>query len=128
MENSLFQLKDFVMHSGERSSFKIECDSLTDADIEALAHLISQECVFSRVQGIPRGGNRIAAALEPYTTTYFGGLLIVDDVYTTGFSMEEARVKAAQDKVAKFRDISGVVLFARRQPPEWIRPVFQLWG
>jgi len=34
---NLFQFGDFSLHSGSKSKWKIECDALTDEDVEALA-------------------------------------------------------------------------------------------
>ncbi len=39
---NLFIKKDWEMHSGKKSDFKIECDALTDEDIKTIAHLISR--------------------------------------------------------------------------------------
>lgn len=118
----LFEKKTFKMHSGDIGHWKIECDALTDSDIETLAFMISEEFDFSHVIGIPRGGIRIADALEKYKSEE-GPVLIVDDVLTTGNSMEEARFD-----MPIYTDIIGVVLFARQKPVDWIHPVFQLWG
>lgn len=111
---------EFTSHSGLRLSFKVECDALTDADLADLAKVISSKITFGAVYGVPRGGTRLAKALLDYCT--FCGedpLLIVDDVLTTGASMEEAR---AANPI--FADAIGVVLFARGPCPEWVRPVF----
>lgn len=118
----LFEKKTFKMHSGDIGHWKIECDALTDSDIETLAFMIAERFVFSHVIGIPRGGIRIADALEKYKSEE-GPVLIVDDVLTTGNSMEEARFD-----IPNYTDIIGVVLFARQKPVDWIYPMFQLWG
>ena len=114
---NLFQRKMFKMHSGGVSHYKIECDALTDADIECLAFLISQKGKFKNVYGVPTGGERLAAALEKYKSEE-GVDLIVDDVLTTGASMREAR--------KKFPDPIGVVIFARGTCPDWVYPVFEM--
>ena len=115
---NLFQTGNFTLHAGEASPFKIDCDALTQADWQTLAALVAARVQFGRVHGIPTGGCALAAALEPYATT--GPLLIVDDVLTTGTSMEAARAAAGEPCV-------GVVVFARREPPDWIQAVFRLW-
>lgn len=109
--------KSFAMHSGAATDFKIECDALTDEEIETFAMLVARAFKFGRVDGVPRGGWRIANALQKYCTR--GPRLLVDDVLTTGGSMELGRERDT--------DI-GVVLFARGPCPEWVHPVFQLWG
>ena len=55
-----------------------------------MAKIISKKIRFSTVYGIPTGGERLAKALEKYTTEN-SCFLIVDDVFTTGNSMEKAR-------------------------------------
>jgi hypothetical protein len=111
----LFKTGAFVLHSGEQSQWKIDCDVLTDEDWATLAHLIADQIIFSAVEGVPEGGLKLAAALHKlcYET---GPLLIVDDALTTGASMEKWRCG---------REAIGVVLFARGQCPAWVRPVFQ---
>lgn len=116
---SLFVDKQFTSHAGMRLDFKIDCDALTGSDIETLARIVAQKHVFSEVIGVPRGGLRLAAALEQYRMTT-GCLLIVDDVLTTGTSMEEACAQYSRD------DVEGVVIFARGLCPTWIKPIFQL--
>lgn len=111
-----FIRKSFTMHSGAPSDFKIECDALTYEEIETFALLISKRFKFGNVVGIPQGGYRIGTALKKYCTE--GRLMIIDDVLTTGRSMEEYR---------QGWDAIGVVLFARGPCPEWVHPVFQLW-
>lgn len=100
------------LHSGEASDWKIDCDALTDADWANVAWLIAHRIKFGDVVGVPRGGLALADALRPYCTS--GPRLVVDDVLTTGRSMEEFR---------KSGDV-GVVLFARGACPEWILPLF----
>lgn len=112
---ALIVAKSFVSHSGLNLDFKIDCDALSDADIAALAAIIARRVEFGSVLGIPRGGLRLAKALEPYASV--GPRLIVDDVLTTGASMEAARMSDA--------DI-GVVIFARGPCPDWVTPVFRV--
>lgn len=111
---SLFSKQTFISHAGLSLSWKIDCDALTDEDIETLAFVISQRFNFSSVYGIPRGGVRLANALKQYTT--IGPRLIVDDVLTTGKSMEE---------VYETGDV-GVVIYARNRCPDWVLPIFTL--
>ena len=119
MRKNLFVNKTFTMHSGDIGHWKIECDALTDGDLDTLAYIISRRLKFNKVIGIPRGGIRIAKALEKYESDK-GFCLIVDDVLTTGSSMEEVK-KQHSDK-----DVIGVVIFARGKCPDWIIPLFQM--
>ena len=114
----LFRRKNFLSHSGRNLTWKIDCDDLTDDDLECLAH-VGQAMVphFGSLTWIPTGGVRFAEFLCPYVSPTSPYRLIVDDVLTTGKSMEEARETEM--------DI-GLVIFARSQPSEWIIPIFQL--
>lgn len=116
---SLFVKKDFQMHSGGVGYFKIEADALSDEDIETLALIISRKGKFSRVVGVPRGGIRLAVALHKYVSSE-GPTLIVDDILTTGTSMEEAKAKVGDPGAI------GVVIFARNRCPSWIRAIFEM--
>lgn len=114
---SLFQIANITLHSGAQSNWKIECDALRDEDLAALALIASERLPrFGEVIGIPRGGWRIAEALLPYRTV--GRTLIVDDVLTTGRSMEDIR--------ARVPGAFGMVLFSRGPCPEWITPLFRM--
>lgn len=111
----MFRDCNFIGHSGDFLGFKIECDDLSDQDIRFLARLVNSKFKFGAVEGIPTGGNRFAEALQEFVTT--GPTLIVDDVLTTGKSMNAAR-KAVSDR--------GVVIFARGPCPEWVTPIFTM--
>jgi len=111
------------MHSGEKGNFKIECDALTDKDLETLAYLISKRFEFNGVYGIPTGGTRLAKALKKYRNKKAIDYLIVDDVITTGKSMIEA-----SNKLRGREPIIGVVIFSRSKNPipRWIYPIFDM--
>lgn len=116
MSENLFQTGAFILHSGLEASFKIDADALTDKDWATLARLITTRIPpFGQVEGVPSGGLQLAAELEIYKTE--GPLLIVDDVLTTGGSMEEWRAG---------REAIGAVVFARSDCPNWIIPLFTL--
>lgn len=117
----LFQSGKYQLHSGDSSFWKIECDALTDDDLETLARVIANRVgPFMAVVGVPTGGERLANALRPWATMQFSSVLICDDVLTTGASMEQMREQYPRAK--------GVVLFARNPPPEWIQAVWTLWA
>ncbi len=114
-----FQNEPFVSHSGLKLPFNINCDGLTDEDIETLALIIKRAFSFGKVHGVPRGGLRLAEALKKYCSPNGGSTLIVDDVCTTGTSMEQARRGID-------RSSFGIVIYARQDCPSWITPMFTL--
>ena len=73
--------KSFVMHSGATSDFKVECDGLTNEEIETFALLIAKRFRFRIVDGIPAGGFPIANALQKYCSPAAMVRLIVDDAH-----------------------------------------------
>jgi len=123
---SLFQRKDFIMHSGDKGYFKIECDDLTDEDIETIALIISKKYDFKQVRGVPTGGDRLMRALFKYRNPESDVFLIVDDVLTTGSSMIEKFFEVLKEG-HKLEHIQGVVVFARGSCPTWVDPIFQMW-
>lgn len=114
---SLFQLGPFTLPSGRVSHFKIECDDLTPEDWASLARLAVEVLPpFGAVEGVPRGGIPFAEALEPYVT--LGPLLIADDVWVSGLSMERHR--------ADRELVRGVVAFTRGPVAAWVTSLFQM--
>ncbi len=121
---NLFQTGVFTLSSGAVSTLKIECDALTDEDIKTIAAQIQLMVKpFSSVEGIPRGGLRLAKALEEYIDPLSSYHLLVDDVLTTGNSMAKAS-NSAWKIHQKFAE--GAVIFARGPCPEWIKAFCQL--
>ena len=129
--------KQFVLSSGMIADWKIDCDALTDDDWETLAKIISRRITFKAVVGVPTGGNKLAEALdkyskdpEPYPDGYIPPypVLLVDDVITTGNSMNEWRDKII---ASGERDVVGFVVFSRQDfhnPFGWIHVLFQYNG
>jgi orotate phosphoribosyltransferase len=114
---NLFQKGQFTLNSGPTAHFKIECDALTNDDWECLAFLLFNRLpAFSSVEGVPTGGLKLAEAMKKYTSSE-GPLLIVDDVLTTGGSMERFR---------GIRPAIGAVVFARAacDVMHWVTPLF----
>lgn len=117
---SLFVCGKFTLHGGDQSDWLIDCTALTLDDLDTLASMVSTRlCAFRSVYGIPLGGVLFAAALGRYKRTY-GTTLIVDDVLTTGTSMEAAREELRMEH----RPAIGVVIFSRGPCPEWVTPIF----
>ena len=122
---SLFRLGDFTLSSGKRAPWKIDCDALSDTDIFTLADMI-QHLVggYSAVEGVPSGGARLARALR--MSCFLGGpLLLVDDVLTSGASMERMKGLIEIPEQAN-GEVIGAVIFARGRCPAWIKPLFQM--
>lgn len=115
---NLFNLGEFTLHSGADSTLKIDCDVLTDGDLEAVAAALARLVPpFGRVEGVPSGGLRLAEAMGKWAGGSPDRLLIVDDVLTTGRSMEEHRAG---------RPAYGAVIFSRGEPPSWVVPFLRL--
>jgi hypothetical protein len=117
---NLFQWGIFTSHAGKELNWKIECDALTDEDWECLAAMIAERCEFGSVYGIPRGGTKLGNALQKYCKKDNPYRLVVDDVYTTGKSMNDVMEK---------NDI-GFVVFARKRidfdPNKYVRALFTM--
>lgn len=116
---SIFQFGDFTLHSGNSSNWKIECDFLNKEDFDTLAYLVHKFMPsFKRVEGVPNGGLRFAESLEKYCVPIAEWpLLIVDDVLTTGNSMNEYKGN---------REAIGLVIFSRGKNPFWVTSIFDL--
>ena len=116
---NLFQPGNFKSHSGVILPWKINCDVLTLQDWECLASMIAVKIgMFGKLEGVPEGGLALMEALK-FHRYRSGPLLIVDDVLTTGRSMEEQRAG---------REAIGAVVFARKKCPKWVTPLFQMGG
>lgn len=119
---SLFQYGALKLSSGRLSKFKIDCDALTVGDLRCLAYLAYQILPrFGGVVGVPRGGLLLAEALREYASPP-GPWLVVDDVLTTGASMERMRSGLNEANGQTL----GLVLFARGPCPGWVRVLFPL--
>ncbi len=118
---NLFRLGDFTLSSGEASPFKIDCDALSDEDWAAVAAMLAEQLPpFYSVDGVPRGGLKLAEAMRKYVRRGGGKHLIVDDVLTTGGSIARWRQRYPGCQVI------GAVLFARGPAPSWVTPLFRM--
>lgn len=118
----------FISHAGNELQYKIECDALTDEDWECVAYIIAKEknIRFGSIIGVAQGGLKLAKACARYLDPMLSALdvLIVDDVLTTGSSMEKSKEQA--NSIKGIRSIQGAVLFARGECAEWITPICQM--
>ncbi len=118
----IFQLFDFALSNGGSSIFKIECDNLTNEDIECFARMVAHVS-FKSVESIPKGGIPFAKALEKYIDPESEVHLVVDDVLTSGKSMTDA-MQAAFDRGEEV--VRGVVIFSRGPKINNCVPIFQM--
>ena len=118
----LFQKVDFESHAGADLSWKIEMDALSVHEWKCISHIIMDfSKPFQKAIGIPRGGTVLGKILDKYSTgKSTDPICIVDDVLTTGMSMEEEK--------KKYTDIGviGWVVFARGSVPFWIDALFRM--
>lgn len=117
---NLFTQGLFTSHSGLALDGKIECDVLTEEDLDCIAGWIGRKIEFGAVFGVPAGGTRLSEKLRPYCKDGSEVVLIVDDVLTTGASME--RLKRTFPRTTQ---VQGVVIFSRGECPDWVYPLFQ---
>jgi len=120
----LFIEEDFTGHSGEQLHWKIEMDALDDAEWKCIARMILEYETrpFQAAIGIPRGGLTLSSYLNEYSTQNpEDPYLIVDDVLTTGGSMEEFKEEHFKDK-----KVVGWVVFSRNRPSDWVNVLFQM--
>lgn len=139
---SLLQWGDFLLHSGGRSWWRIDCDSFTDSEAHIIARLILDKVGEVDVVLAPDshyGGfvRRLKAAVAEQLGTHKPPdgrwrVLIVDDVLTTGASMEERKnqfIEQWKEQEVTMRrgfDIKGCVVFARGECPDWVQSLFQV--
>jgi hypothetical protein len=118
---NLLQLHNNIeLHSNQKSNFKIECDALTNEDIDCAAYMLSRLVgPYRAVSGVPRGGLRLAEAMAKFTVDD-GIQLIVDDVFTTGTSIKNfsSQITNGYWKAA--------VIFSRGDSPSWLTSLFSL--
>ena len=121
----LFHSGDFKSHSGLNLSWKIECDALQDAEWFTISKMIMEiSQPFRKAVGIPRGGVKLGNLLDVHGTgKKEDPICIVDDVLTTGESMNEfKRIKQWREP----KKYIGWVVFSRSTPPDWVNALFQM--
>ena len=126
----LFQSIDFTSHSGLDLSWKIEMDALSDPEWFTIKKMIMELTPpFKEAVGIPTGGSKLGDLLNEHGTgKEEDPICIVDDVLTTGESMNEFLQKN-QSKNKNWSDVPnyiGWVVFTRGQCPGWVTSLFQM--
>ncbi len=124
--NALFQSMNFKSHSGLDLTWKIECEVFSDPEWFTISKMIMEHSTpFREVVGIPKGGVKLAALLNAYATgNEKDPICIVDDVLTTGSSMEYFLEQYQRNR----RPLTAIgwVVFARTQTPNWVNALFQM--
>lgn len=98
---NLFQYNDatqFSLAGGSQTVFKVECDNMTDDDWRTYAFLVRDAMAYcgwrvNEIEGVPTGGLVFAEYLRAICKIGDpdGMTLIVDDVLTTGGSINKQR-------------------------------------
>ena len=124
----LFKSGDFKSHSGLDLSWKIEMDALSDSEWFTIKKMIMEYSPpFKEVVGIPEGGVKLGNLLNEHATgDEKDPVCIVDDVLTTGESMEYFLSQYQRNRrLMPFMAI-GWVVFARGPCPHWVSALFQM--
>ena len=126
--NDLFQSINFKSHSGLNLNWKIECDALSHLEWYTISKMIMElTSPFKEVVGIPRGGVKLSELLNEFATgNEKDPVCIVDDVLTTGESMEQFLNQYQRNRRLSPYNAIGWVVFARVQTPDWVRALFQM--
>ena len=122
----LFQSIDFTSNSGLDLSWKIEMDALSDPEWFTIKKMIMELTPpFKEAVCIPQGGIKLGDLLNEHGTgKKEDPICIVDDVLTTGESMEYFLTQYQRNR-RPFTAI-GWVVFARGQCPGWVTSLFQM--
>ena len=122
----LFQSIDFKSHSGLDLSWKIEMDALSDPEWFTIKKMIMELTPpFKEAVGIPQGGTKLGDLLNEHGTgKEEDPICIVDDVLTTGGSMEYFLTQYQRNR--RPFTVIGWVVFARGQCPGWVTSLFQM--
>ena len=122
---NLFNTGKFILASGQSNSFKIDCDALTEEDLKAVClEMVDRLPFFHEAHGVPTGGVALARHFNMHSCYRFegSGILIVDDVWTTGGSVNRFIDEKGFDR----EDLSCAVIFARGETPDWVYPLFRM--
>ena len=124
----LFQSVNLKSHSGLDLTWKIEMDALQDGEWFTIKKMIMERTPpFKEAVGIPRGGIKLGDLLNEHSTgREEDPICIVDDVLTTGSSMEYFLNQYERNR-RPFTAI-GWVVFARNPCPSWVTALFQMPG
>jgi hypothetical protein len=115
----------WTLHSGSHSIVKIALDDFTGEDWAAAAYWGSKLVgPFGNVYDCGGASVTFADALRKYSALRPGPSLVVDDVLTTGKTMEAVHQIALRD--GNLEGVKGLVVFARGPLPVWVQAIFTL--
>ena len=125
-QDLLFKSIQFKSHSGLDLNWKIEMDALADPEWFTIKKMIMEITgPFREAVGIPEGGVKLGNLLNEHATgNKEDPICIVDDVLTTGESMEYFLTQYQRNRIPS--EAIGWVVFARTQPPPWVKALFQM--
>ena len=108
---NLLQWGSFTSAAGLPLAWKIECDAFTKEDWDCIARVMAPHLgPFGACFGVPRGGFAMAEAFKPFVSADWGApVLLVDDVWTTGKSMNAF----ANEYLVRGTTWIGCVVFTR---------------
>lgn len=128
MNARLFKFGRFTAASGRELDFKVECNAFTSADWREIAAIAAPRIPpFREVYGVPTGGVVLADSLRPYCNLNSRRILVVDDVWTSGGSMQAYMGGAPWRKELSYEkreslEIRAFALFVRGNTivPPWV--------
>lgn len=134
---SIFKSQTITKSDGTKLDWVIDCDDFTDTELGIFAKLIiSKYPDFFLVTHpnshygscVPRLAKAIADIKIGTPLDQAKYILIVDDVLTSGKSMEDLAIGYREKRTwdPRFQNIVGAVIFARGPCPAWITPLFSM--
>lgn len=121
---SLIESGKFTLSSGQETAWRFNEEGLSDETLDALAKIVCRTWIVGLADQIvpaEHGGIRFANALRYKHAKIENGrkqhTLVVDDVFTSGRSMERERLKYEEPVI-------GLVILERKPSPTWVYPIF----
>lgn len=117
----------FRLSSGGQSFYRLEADTSQEdpETLEAMASIIAANVPpFDEVVGVPRGGLALAAALGIYCIPGADCVLFVDDVWTTGGSLDAEVAKRLNSP----KQFAKAVVWDRGGAPDDVFCLFKVNG
>lgn len=124
---NLFDMGGFVLHSGQSSYWRMNCENLSDDDWHCIAVQLRNmiPLPWGKVLGIPRGGLKLAEKLGEFNMQGVPRILIVDDVMATGTSFRDYINE--HKHTFKGSEIIRAVAFSRMRYNSGNNYIYSLW-